>query len=411
MNDPNNPNEVENIRIIRYLDGLRNEELKMYIKWKIAEIIIMCQFFFAIYVVIYVYLSFYSGSVYYWAFYSVIPIIHLISTFMFLIKKPAWSVEDTRTLLYFNCSDMLSALTSRKTNFRHFTTFMSVKILLWFYAICIWMKPLNQYLDLVTPPSNSSSCTSVYSYTSVNAYNPEGYFNLRLNYSNSLQLKYCPMDQTWAWPNFNTTIQGYTTSPLSSSGVDACSGPKQPFGPGPLFNRVNGFIDANICLNPFTGKTKSYPSPVLGIRPPITQATQLSPVMLCNGNTNDNVCIDADGSQAYITGSCGVLHRIGKPRKICPYCLNYWRTMSGDFTGPPGYEHCSAYDGTSWNNPFCAFCPGRGYGWLAREAYTQNQLLWNLILGALYLVLLPIEYMSCLIMVSRYIPAIRNYID
>lgn len=398
-------------KVLHYLKSLQNAELRLYIEWRISEIIIMCQFFFSVYLIIYIYMSYYSGGLYFWIFYSIIPGIHLISSLMFIFQRHAWSVEDTRTLLYFNCSDMMSALTSRKTNFRHFTTFMSVKVLLFFYAVGVWMKPLNQYLDLVTSPSNSSSCTNVYSYSSFNSYNPNGFFNDKLNYSNSIQLKMCAMNQTWAWPNINTTIQGYGVSPLGPLGTDACNTPQTPFPPGPLYNRVNGYADTVICINPLTKKSRSYLSPVLGLRPPITQGTRLAPVALCNGNTNDNVCINADGTQAYPVGNCGELHRIGKPRNICPVCLNYWRKMAGDFTGPPGYEHCAPYNADIWNNIFCAFCPGRGYGWLAGEVYTIVQLRWNLSLGAVYIILLVIEYITCLILVARYIPEIRNYKD
>ena len=407
MSDHKIDKQEKKKRIIYLLNSLQDEELRLYIKWRISEIILACQFFFSAYIILYIYLSYYSKSNYYWGFYSVIPIIHLFSTFALLFQRNGWSVEDTRTLLYCQCSDMMSALTSRKTNYRYFTTFLSIKILLFFYSVCVLMKPIFLYTDFVSPPTNSSSCTNEYLYSSPNTYNPQGFFNSRLNYTNSIQLKFCVMDRTWAWPNINTTVRGYTTSPLGMDGTMACNNPTTPFPPGPFYSRVNGYADANVCINK-EGHTLSYPSPVLGLKPPITQGTQLALVFLCGGNTNDNVCVSPDGKQAYPSGTCGTLHRIGKPRKICPMCLNSWRRMAGDFTGPPGYEHCAPYDSTIWDNPFCTFCPGRGYGWLSDEVYTEDQLLTNLVLSSILTGLIIAEYGMCLVLVGVYIPEIKN---
>lgn len=388
--------------------SLPDERLKKYLNWKINKIIIYCQFFFILYVLLYVILSMNSKSYYYWIFYGPIPLLHLYATFLVLFRKNTWSTQDTRRLLKFNFSDMCTGFTSSKTNFRPFTTFVSFIIILWFYSWAVYMKPLNQYIDLTAPPTNTSSCTKEYLVNTGNAYNPNGFFDYYQNYSDNIMLKFCAMDQTYAYPNLYTSIVGYVQSPLSEVGVEACKNPKPPFTNPAIINRVNGYADTSICLNKTTGNSASYNSPVLGLLPPISTGSINPNMVLCKGNTDSNVCISPDGKTAYNSGTCPTLYRIGKPKKICPVCLNYWRSISGDINGPPGYSHCTPYSPEAYSTIFCFFCPGRGYGFFKDELYTKDQLLQNLYLSTSFIILIFIEYLIVFILVGETIPDIQN---
>lgn len=410
--DEEKPQEASQSKEIYYLlETLPDEHTRLYVYWKTSEIIIVCQIFLVFYTIFYIYLSLTSKSNYYWIFFSIVPGLHFVSTLMVLFKRSGWSTQDIRALLKFNMSDMLSALTSQQTNFRPFTTFISIKVLLFFWAFGASMKPIFQYADYVAPPTNSSGCTKEYLRVTGNAYHPDGYFDYYLNYSATIQLKFCPMDQTYAYPNLYTYIVGYQSSPLGPEGSNACANPLPPFSNTFGINKVNGYADTNICLNRTTGKSASYLSPVLGVNPPITSGSQFATTILCKSNTDTNVCISPDGKTAYNQGTCPTLYRTGKPRKICPVCLNYWRRMSQDINGPPGYEHCSPYNPSAYDNPFCWFCSGRGYGFFAQERYDQEQLYTNLWMSVTITGMLLVEYLTCIILVSKFIPDISSNLE
>lgn len=389
------------------LATLDDEEERTYVYHKVSEIILASQIFFIVYTLLFFFMSIESSSNYYWIFYSIIPGVHLYSTCLVLMKKGTWSTQDIRALLMFNMSDIFSPITAPSKNFRPFTTWMGFKILLFIYSICVGLKPWNQYSDLVGPPTNSSSCTTEYLSPTGNPYNPMGYFNKNMNYTSQIMLNFCPMNQTWAYPNYYSYIVGYSQSPLGPVGVSACSNPLPPFTTTPMNTKVHGYADAHICINPNNGTSKSYLSPVLGINAPLTAGSLNSQMVLCKGNTEVNICISPNGDYAY-EGTCPTLYRIGKPKMICSSCLNYWRSLSGDYTGPPGYGECSPYDSTAYNNPFCAFCPGRGYGFFATEKYDESHLNLNRIIAAIITCLLIVEYGICLCLIQRYIPDLTD---
>lgn len=389
------------------LESHPDEDVKEYIYWKTTEIILCSQIFFIAYLFLYLFISIEEQSLYYWIFYGPIPVIHMYSSLMVLFRKDSWSTQDIRTVLMFNFSDMLSGLTYQKVNYRAFTTWISCRALLFLYSLLVWQEPLNTYIDKVSPPTNTSSCTTEYLRNTGNSYNPYGFFNYNLNYTDQIQLKFCPMDQTYAYPNQYSYIIGYELSPLGIEGAGACQNPLTPT-PDTLYNSlVNGYADTYICKNYLTGKSLSYLSPVLGIDPPITAGSRRSPIKLCKGNLALNICISKDGTQSY-EGICPDSFTIGKPKKICPTCLNYFRSISGDITGPAGYEHCSAYDKDAFNNPFCAFCAGRGYGWLHSAKYGESDLLLSLICTSILSGLMLVEYITILVMVIYYIPDISK---
>jgi len=397
----------ETVEIHYLIDTIPDANIKKSIYRRTNFIILINQIFIIIYIAFYLSLSIFSRSYYYWIFYGVIPVLHLYSTLMVLLKRKQWSTQDIRTILKLNFSDMLSGITAPSANKRPFTSFMSFKILLFFYSITVYMKPLNQIIDLTAAPTNTSSCTTEFLTPTGNAYNPAGYFNINLNYTDDITLKFCAMDQTYAYPNLFKTIIGYATSPLAGEGAQACTTALPPFTNQLMINRVNGYADTSFCLNKTTTKSASYPTPVLGINPPIIASTRNPFIVLCKGNTDSNVCVSPNGDTAYNSGTCPELYRIGRPKKICPVCLNYWRTMSGDINGPFGYEHCQSYSPTAYSSLFCFFCPGRGYGFFKDEKYDEATLKFNLIISSLLSIILLIEYLIILLLVNNQIPDIR----
>lgn len=389
------------------LNTLPDKELRLYLFWKITEIVLSSQVFLCMQVILYIYMSLNSRSMFYWAFYAPIPIVHFLSSIAVLFQRSIWSIQDVRSLLTGNFSDFCSGLTSIRTNYRPFTTWISYCLLLLVYSVVLLVvKPVNLYKDKFDPPTNTSSCTRESRIDTGNVYHPDGYFSIALNYSSGIQLKMCAMDQTYAYPNLYQYIIGYSSSPITST--EACSSPLPPFTSGALVNKINGYADTSICVNPATGKSKSYISPVLGVLPPVLPNSFRASEVLCRGNTDSNVCISANGDVAYNSGDCPTLHRIGKPLKICPICLNYIRSMSGDLNGPPGYEHCAVYDASAYSNPFCWLCPGRGYGPFPDEIYTNEQLTENLVISSIISGLLFIEIGIRITLIARYIPNIRN---
>ena len=189
------------------------------------------------------------------------------------------------------------------------------------------------------------------------------------------------MNQTFAYPAWLNTVEGYPfPGPFYTTQYNPCKPPLAPAGT----TNVNGYVDMNYCPD-------SYPSEVLGVVPPIVDNSFNSPIIVCPGNTHNNICLSAAADHhAYwvfpgSSDTCGngLNYRLGAPKTICPLCLNYYRWMSGDVFGPPGYEHCTPYDATAaFNNPFCAFCPGRGYGWLGAEFYDFQTMLNNCVFSS-----------------------------
>ncbi len=390
-------------QLLHLYKDIQDEQLKVYMHYVTGLIILYSQIFLCIYVILFIVLGVSSRSNFYWVAYSIIPGWKFLSSLIVLFKRDSWSSEDTRSTLRFNCSDLLSGLTSYQTNLRPFTTWLSYTFLLFVLSMLLIFKSGLMWRDATFPPTNTSSCTTEYNSVTGNAYNPYGFFGiLTANYSDQYMGKFCPMDQYYAFPNLFTYITGFLTSPLIST--SACSHPLPPNGPGPDSGRVNGYVDTGLCRNATTSAYSAYQSPVLGIMPPITAGTRNSPTVLCKGNTADTICISADGSYAYESNNCSSNYRVGKPRKICPVCLNAWRRMSGDHIGPLGYSHCLAYDEFADDPWFCYFCPGRGYGAFADEVYTVDQLQTNLVITIVFPCLLFLEMIICKILVASMIP-------
>lgn len=222
-------------------------------------------------------------------------------------------------------------------------------ILFVFYAFFVFGVSVGIASDKFSPPTGSSSCTRDASATS-NTYNPNGYFDHNLQFRLGIPLKMFPMDQSWANPVLADLVIGYSTSPLESGVANPCSTvlPQNRDIP----RTVNGFVDTDVCEG-------SYPSPVLGVAPQMTDTTYGAPILLCAGNNGQTMCINPNTGHAFLpptvsgTEQCGGTYRIGLPYKICPSCLNAWRWWTGDHDGPLGYDHCDEYNGQIMVSPIC----------------------------------------------------------
>jgi hypothetical protein len=82
----------------------------------------------------------------------------------------------------------------------------------------------------------------------------------------------------------------------------------------------------------------------------------------------------------------------GKPRKLCPYCLNSWRQSSQLFDQPDGFDKCASYSDTEGLAWACMWCPGLGYGWLADEvATTSGTVVVFWLVTVIVFMLLPLQ--------------------
>lgn len=399
--------ETKPPKVLHPIRNITNEKDKKQTYNEINQIILGSQFFFLCELGLFISLGITSQSLYYWIFYALIPAYNLYSTLKTLFRKEEWTSEEIEMALQGNVRELFTDLTPDSVNWRALVSFISSKFLRFCLCFLIWGKPMGSYLDKFAPPTNSSSCTTEYLRDTGNYYNPNGYFSYSLNYTTQIELKFCTMNQTYSYPNFYESIIGYEHSPLGIDGVDACANPLPPFSDTQLKYLVNGFADISICWNRLNNTSLSYKSPVLGLKPPITAGSQYPETYLCKGNSAVNVCISNDGSYAW-EGNCTVNgytypYRLGKPKMICPACLNAYRRASGDIYGPPGYSECAPYDPDAYDNPFCWFCPGRGYGFFATEKYDNNQITLNLWLTTWMLGLIPIDLAISYILFAKFI--------
>ncbi len=342
-----------------------------------------------------------SNSIYYTWFFFPPVLIQTLSYVYLLTTKDEWTFAEFEFYKHLTCCDLLGCCFYSSLPMMRW---ISIKFLIFIYLLLIWMKPLNGYIDKVGFPTNASSCTTDFSGESGGIYNPNGAFSFDDPYGDgTVKKKFCPMDQTYAWPNLNTSIQGYEESPLLSvfyTGLCSAAN-KLPVRSSLI---INGFVDTYICEG-------SYPSPVLGVIPPVTVGSYGLTIEFCPGNTDQPVCITSSGFVYFPqteSEGCPLLQRTGVPRKICPICLSAYRKVSRDYRGPLGYEHCEIYDP---NNPppinlLCTFCPGRGFGWNPNEKYDTDSMLLFLILTSIMFGSHLLEY----IILDFVLKAIRWYL-
>ncbi len=386
---------------------LKNEaDLRKYIYNRIGRIILADFVLFVIQIVLGVTICILSRSNYYIVMYSIVGAAYLFSTVGFLARWNEVSTGDTRLLLSCNCFHrFFAAGLAATTNMIPFTVWFSWRHVIFILLMITYIRPAGLFSDMFSAPSNMSSCTrdpsAFYLPGEVsNYYNPAGFFRYGFPYvSDSMPLKFCPMNQTYAWPTFNATVYGYTHSPIQNA--DNCDLRKPPNPPTDPQHRVNGYPDTTSCEG-------SYPTPVLGISTPVLTGTQDPFIFVCRGNRGGGVCVNKDN----VVNGPGCEPRIGRPLNICSTCVDTWRLKTGIATGPPGYEHCGTHD-LRYITPyaFCAFCPGRGDGdWLSDEKYDPDTVVVVFWLSTSMVLVCLLEIFIVHILVSAMVPDLPPYI-
>lgn len=264
----------------------------------------------------------------------------------------------------------------KKNKERPITRWVSTSMFLFLYSIPTGLKSQVGYDDKIGPPTNWSSCTTDLGQVKT-PYNPHGWFSLNRVYTNDYVGKFCVMDQTYAYPSIKNYVVGYVTSPI---GTSSCPAALDPYPKIPPRQNVRGYVDTYYCSG-------SYPSPVMGVVPIIDDLTYGKPYTLCPGNDAVSICVNPVTGEAYWpqgNDTCVENRYIGVPKKICPVCLNWWRSLTGDIYGPKGYEHCQSFNPQTWiEDIFCNFCPGRGAApgyWLNEELFDDETMLVNLVI-------------------------------
>ncbi len=310
-------------------------------------------------------LYYFSQNVYY--LYFILPIIVLdicVSIFT-TMRSGNWYPEE---FLFFDVfTSMFQCIVCYADSTMYISRWRIVTFWCMFLLILTYLSPLAMYLSingissagLVVSLAQKSSCNHDHEITGT-VYNPHGVFPFQgwAQYSDTIEGVFCTIDQTWAEPNLDHYVKGYAH--LSLSVEVNCN-----------VQEENGYVDTTQCVN-------SYPDPTIGIINPITPFTTNQTVELCPGNTQVLQCLNTVGEVIPCPFSPTLppsQYVPGRPRKICSVCLNYWRQMTGDFTGPAGYEHCSPYDVNLPVSNTCWFCPGRGYGTFANSKYTTDDII------------------------------------
>jgi len=355
---------------------------KRYAKRITAEILHIVVFtwcfYFTLDLVLYVIMADTANSSYYtWAFFP-IPVLQLLSFAWLLCRHGEMHLQETYLVLHISCEDIFYCWAWKSERKLSIITFLSAHFWIFVYTCIVALRPQLLYADLTGPPVGMSSCSNdpiqIELAPYYMPYNPAGFFDTGEAYANDLTMVYCTMNQSWAGPVKDDWIYGFPIPVLGIANSYECPPPNQPFPDIPVRNNVNGNVDTTSCSN---SSFQVYPSPVLGVQPPIIPGTNPYnlPFTLCPGNTAISVCVGGV--------DCANNYRQGAPKVICSQCLPYYRQQSGDITGPAGYSQCDTYSPTQIPPWFCGFCPGRGFGLFPNENYDQPTMLNNLIIASI----------------------------
>ncbi len=368
---------------IRNLDvDVRDHILKQYVRIISITDIVFCITMFVLWAI----MAAGANSAYYsWGF-GCVPVLKLVALFYVLSRVNKYNVEECMIFQHTSTDDLCSFCSPSSANNRSIINWISANFGLFLFTALIALNPQLSFVDLTSPPTNTSSCTFMLSQIDT-PYNPEGFFGPNEIYADDITLKFCPIDQTYGWPSALNFVYGYPTTPLTTTNYVSCPSKNQPFPSIPPHENVNGYVDTDFC--------DSYPSNAIGVIPPINENSFRSKYVLCPGNTALTTCISSISGYAYtpqIGESCVGTVVVGVPKKICPACLQWWRSKSGDRTGPPGYEHCGRYSDTKSYSFVCNFCPGRGIGWFPHEKYDYGTKLNNVIFSSIIEGLFIVEW-------------------
>lgn len=242
---------------------------------------------------------------------------------------------------------------------RNVTWFIFIPV--WIRALWLWGQVEGINIEGFSKPyTGLSSCNAATRIADV-VYNPAGAFDGTNKFKEDQYYITCLFeDATWAnpAPQPHNYVAGYQRLP-STQTLD-CSTSPQP---------QAGFINIEQCL-PISN---SYPDPSQGVLN-AREGSTTSSVRYCPGNMdNEVVCYDPTNTFLIpCTLASPTTARVsGKPRKLCPFCLNSWRQTSQLFNQPEGFDRCPAYSDTEGIGYTCMWCPGLRYGWLADEVATR----------------------------------------
>jgi hypothetical protein len=300
------------------------------------------------------------------------------------LERASWTFEDfdvaTSLNVWIRCgvcykgsNTNLKIVNWKIINFWIFVAY----IIAWFYPLGLFTSATGVETVFGISYAGKSSCQS--NAGAEGTFNPKGVFPVGswLRFSSDASYTFCPLDQQWASPNLDqNTVIGYTYYP--NSFFVNCQNPVIP-----------GFIGA--CDGSYD---ISFPDKTLGIPGPIVAGSSTTETEFCPGNTPLPNCFNRNGQSITCTycnirgtrcfnvlneevncDICTVTSVPGRPEKICPVCLNYYRWMSGDWAGPgTDYTHCPRYNPNAANNIFCYYCPGRGHGWHPNAKFTTDIL-------------------------------------
>lgn len=321
----------------------------------------------------------------FYVFFILLPFLiqHLFLIYA-LVNHSKWKNEDFRPLSEYTLYG-LAQLFSYSEKTLVITRWLVVRNVIFAVLFVCWFRSLWMYgqvtginYGLGVSFAGKSSCTTAYNDVG-GVYNPYGAFDRNNVFSWDRYFVQCVFDDVrWANPKPNHRVTGYFKFPPYTT--LACEEPQN-----------SGFVSVSQCP-----LAQSYPDPSLGVRTPVVTGVTTSSVEYCPGNANNEV-VCYDPTNTFIipctTASASINRIPGKPYKICPACLNYIRGLSDSRFVDEDFSQCPEYDDAERWPWFCTWCPGMGYGWLADEIASTNQVIINFWLCTIpVLILYPLQY-------------------
>lgn len=272
------------------------------------------------------------------------------------------------------------------------------KLLRVLYMIGFWLRPfylresingqINNGFMHTSSLADQSSCshidqscigdTCVY-----DTYHPKGVFPwFGLNYKDDIQGVFCAMDQKWLdpLPLASHQVYGYTYTNVGGNDFPNCD----------TASTSPSAKVANVLICP-----NAYPDATLGLSKTVqiiygaTTLGEAERVKECPGmDTSEMTCFLGGVIVPCETCRDNCVNVRGRPRRICPFCLDYVRERNGRLIAEE-YSHCEPYNAQRKGMYLCGMCPGRGQGWLADEVYTKEGINISFWLLTVYFLIIP----------------------
>lgn len=304
---------------------------------------------------------------------AIVTILQFFAAAKLIANRHQWTFEEFQFFKRTRARDIFAALSPSVSGKLPVLTWRSSKILIALLITLGYIVPLGLYIDWGEAPS---SCTSSFSQTI--PYNPHGFFNDERKPVNGLQYvgRFCTMYQRYALPELGTAHRFVSyKEPVTKSFCPQQSS-VQALAPNPL----NGY--PNLITPPNCGPVTSDLS--IGLCANASSISTCLPPAVTGQSPQQRFCPSSADSTPFClnpdtkeisTPPCtkkGFVPTTGLPVPICSQCLNYHRWISGNYLGPYEYEHCAEYDSNEASSPFCAFCPGLGYGAFATACFSKG---------------------------------------